>query len=283
MQSENTLLASNIQILVFTDFDGTLLDHYTYSFENASECMARLTEAGIPIIPNTSKTFAEVKELLVEMKLNSGFITENGAAVYMPKGFLPEKPRGAVWKNGYWVKSFAQPRSYWQDLIKRIKYNYPNQYEAFGDMDIQRIVELTGLGVKKAELAATRQYSEPLFWTGSDAEQEQFIKDIKGMGAHPLKGGRFLHVCGDSNKGKALQWLSNEYKRQHQDMHVKSIALGDGNNDIDMLEVADFAVRISSPVHSAPQLKRTKHNYLSKAHGPEGWSQVMNQLIPEKK
>lgn len=283
MQSEHSLVANNIQILVFTDFDGTLLDHYTYSFENAAQCMTRLTQAGIPIIPNTSKTFAEVVELLKEMNLQSGFITENGAAVYMPKGFLPEKPRGAIWKNGYWVKSFAQPRSYWQDLIKRLKNNYPDQYEAFSEMSMERLIELTGLTPEKAELAATRQYSEPLLWKGTPEQLEQFVNDVRSMGAHPLKGGRFLHVCGDSNKGKALEWLSTEYKRQHKDMHVKSIALGDGNNDIDMLEVADFAVRISSPVHSAPQLKRTNHNYLSKAHGPEGWSQVMNQLIPEKK
>ena len=282
MQSENSLLASNIQILVFTDFDGTILDHHTYSFESARECMERLTASGIPIIPNTSKTFAEVTQLLKDMGLNTPFITENGAAVFIPRNFLPEKPRGAVWKNGYWVKAFAQPRTYWQELTKRLKYKYPDQYEGFADMNIDRICELTGLSSDNAELAATRQYSEPLLWTGTDEQREKFIEDVKGIGAYPLRGGRFLHICGDSNKGKALEWLCTEYKRQHSHKRIKSIALGDGNNDIDMLEVADFAVRIASPVHKPPQLKRINHNYLSKAQGPEGWSQVMNQLIPEK-
>lgn len=271
----------NFKLFVFTDFDGTILDHHTYSFAPAKTCMSRLTRLGVPIIANTSKTFPEVELLLQDMQLKEPFIIENGSAVYIPKDFLPEKPKGSVWKNGYWVKSFAQSRTYWQELSKRLSSKYEGQYESFAQMSLERIAELTGLDLKSAELAAARQYSEPLYWKGSDEQREQFIQEIKSLGASPLIGGRFLHVCGDSNKGKALQWLCDEHKRQRPSVEVKSIALGDGHNDVAMLEIADVAVRIASPANSFPNLTRQNASYVSTAFGPEGWSEVMNQLIPE--
>ena len=47
--------------LVFTDMDGTLLDHHTYSFEAAKPALKALEEKDIPVVPTTSKTFAELQ------------------------------------------------------------------------------------------------------------------------------------------------------------------------------------------------------------------------------
>lgn len=277
----STKIASKRQVLVFTDFDGTILDHYSYSFAAAKQSIERLTNLGIPIIPNTSKTLAEVSVLQKEMGLNTPFIVENGAAIYLPKDFLPHKPRGAIWKNGYWIKSFAQKRSYWQGIVKKIGANHANQFETFGSMDVDRISEVTALDEISALRASQRQFGEPLLWLGTEQQRNEFIAKAKKLGAFPLLGGRFLHICGNSNKGKALQWLLNEYKRQHPQHFVSSVALGDGKNDIDMLEVADTAVRIASPVHAPPELKRTHKVYTSSKIGPEGWSEVIDQLIPD--
>ena len=42
--------------VIYTDLDGTLLDHHTYSFDAARSTIAALSERGIPVIPCTSKT-----------------------------------------------------------------------------------------------------------------------------------------------------------------------------------------------------------------------------------
>lgn len=49
--------------IVFTDLDGTLLDHNTYSYTEASEGMQLLNENDIPLILVSSKTYSEIKEL----------------------------------------------------------------------------------------------------------------------------------------------------------------------------------------------------------------------------
>jgi mannosyl-3-phosphoglycerate phosphatase len=272
-------LSPNKKWLVFTDFDGTLLDHYTYSFDAAIDCLKQLAVQGVPVIPNTSKTFAEVRYLQEKMLLKTPLIVENGAAVYIPKDFLPQKPKGAVFKHGYWLKSFAQKRQFWQGILQSVKTDYPHQFETFGEMDIGRICELTGLNEKSARLASQREFGEPVLWLGSSEQRSHFIKKIRKLGAFPLLGGRFLHVCGNSNKGKALTWLLKEYVRQYPTFTFLSIALGDTNNDIDMLEVADIAIRIASPVHTLPKLQRTHEVYTSVATGPQGWREIIDQLI----
>lgn len=271
------------QLLVFTDFDGTILDHYTYNFAPALPTIKRLSSIGIPIIPNTSKTLAEVIVYQELMGLKTPFIVENGAAIYIPKDFLPRKPKGAVWKDGFWIKSFAQKRQYWQGIVKKIEVNHKGQFETFGSMDGARISEVTGLDEKSATRASQRQFGEPVLWLGNEKQKLDFMAAATKLGAFPLLGGRFMHICGNSNKGIALQWLVKEYKRQFPTFNISSVALGDGNNDIDMLEVADTAVRIASPVHTPPQLKRTNKVYTSSKTGPEGWKEIMDQLIPDSK
>ena len=53
--------------LIFTDLDGSLLDHYSYSFEPAKRILGDLELANIPVVPATSKTFAEVEHLRIKL------------------------------------------------------------------------------------------------------------------------------------------------------------------------------------------------------------------------
>ena len=50
-------------LLVFTDLDGTLLDHETHSFKRALPAIKILKEKNIPLIFSTSKTRAEIEEV----------------------------------------------------------------------------------------------------------------------------------------------------------------------------------------------------------------------------
>src|SRR5690606_41723986 len=76
------------QLVVFTDLDGTLLDHHSYSWRAALPAMERLAANGIPLVLNSSKTAAEMRDLQGAMGLRAPFIVENGAAVGIPAGCL---------------------------------------------------------------------------------------------------------------------------------------------------------------------------------------------------
>ena len=74
--------------VIFTDMDGTLLDHHTYSFAAAQPTLDALAARGIPVIPNTSKTFAEMTELRQKIGLNGPFVVETAQRLIFHTAFL---------------------------------------------------------------------------------------------------------------------------------------------------------------------------------------------------
>lgn len=266
------------QVMVFTDMDGTLLDHHTYSFDAAKPTLAALQQRHIPVVPTTSKTFAEMLVLRKQIGLTGAFIVENGAAAYIPHGFFDQKPAGTVWQDGFWCKSFISGKNYWLKLLEKIKPEFAGEFAHFSQMTVADIMDATGLDEPSAKLAAQRQFGEPVLWQSTEERKQAFMQDVINRGGYPLEGGRFIHISGDCNKGAALQWLTEEYQRQ-TGTPCQSVALGDGKNDIAMLEAADIAVRIASPSHAPPELQKEEQVYTSTQLGPEGWNEILTELL----
>ena len=68
--------------IIFSDLDGTLLDHKTYTFEPASEALSVLKSRKIPLILSSSKTKAEIERIQSKLTLKEPFIFENGSGVF---------------------------------------------------------------------------------------------------------------------------------------------------------------------------------------------------------
>jgi len=267
------------QWLVFTDLDGSLLDHFTYQFDEAIQSLETLAKQNIPVIPISSKTQAELQQLRDELRNNHPFIIENGAAVFIPLGYFKEQPLDTKEVDGYWVKSFVKPREDWQQLILNFRSHYEGKFITFDEAGIAGIIEMTGLNKDQARKAAKRQYSEPLSWQGNCNDKTEFIKDLERMSANVLEGGRFLHVSGKCDKGTAFNWLKNIYQTQEPEQAITTLALGDSGNDVAMLEIADFAALIKSPVHELPILQREEGLFITTSTGPKGWSEGVSHFI----
>ena len=70
------------KILIFTDLDGSLLNHNNFEFKEIKNFILDCIRNGIKIIPNTSKTNSEIQVFLDQLGQNLPFIVENGAAIH---------------------------------------------------------------------------------------------------------------------------------------------------------------------------------------------------------
>ena len=111
-------------------------------------------------------------------------------------------------------------------------------------------------------------------------QNDRFIAQLKEQGVNVLQGGRFIHICGDADKGKALLWLASVYQQMHGKTY-STIAIGDSHNDREMLDIADHALVIRSPSHGIPSLNRVSNITISEKTGPLGWAQGVQRILDE--
>ncbi|MEM8501202.1 MAG: HAD-IIB family hydrolase [Pseudomonadota bacterium] len=268
-----------MQIIVFTDLDGTLLDHHTYSYELADELITELRQQAIPLIYSSSKTLAEIEPLRKATNNQHPFIVENGSAVYVPKDYFVRKPHGTLLRENYWVKEFAEPRAHWLDVLSRLENQFDGCFTSFSQLGLPGIAKAANMSIEEASLANKRQYSEPLLWTGDTARRQAFINELIRAGAFVQQGGRFLNVNGNGDKGSALRWLLSHFREQQPSETFHTIALGDSQNDAPMLEASDTAIIVRSPVKDAPRLQRQIRTQISNDCGPLGWSRTLRATL----
>ena len=264
--------------VVFTALDGTLFDHHTYAWQPALSAIRQLQSLNIPIIINTSKTAAEVIPIQKELGISAPFIVENGSALYIPQGHYDEQLKHnikAKLQGDFYCLLFGAERD---DIIQKLYKERAAQnlkFSGYTDWDTAQLMQHTGLDKTSAEHSLSRQYSEPIIWQGSQAAHDKFTDFITQQGLKILRGGRFQHILGNTNKAKPMHFFRSQL---YPEPETKFICLGDTRNDIAMLEFADIAVCIRSPACDYPQLKH-KQIYRSKKFGPEGWQEAIEHIL----
>ena len=64
-------------LIVFSDLDGSLLDHDTYDWAPARPALEALRESGIPLVLVSSKTLAELDDYRRQLDLRHPVVAEN--------------------------------------------------------------------------------------------------------------------------------------------------------------------------------------------------------------
>ncbi len=263
--------------LVFTDLDGTLLDHDTYSFQPALPALERLRKRGIPLMFVTSKTRAEVERWREATGNTHPFIVENGGAVFVPEGYFPFAVPSGAHREGYEVMELGDR---YEDLVESLlEASRQTQcpVAAFHAMTDEQVAARCQLPVDEAALARKREYDEA-FEILDESKSGALLKAIEARGKRWTRGGRFHHILGASGKAAAVQRLTGLFVEQHGS--VRSLGLGDGLNDAAFLNVVDEPVLIRS--RFAEELQRAvPRGRLTRRPGPEGWNEAVLEVIQD--
>ncbi|MEL6409923.1 MAG: HAD hydrolase family protein [Pseudomonadota bacterium] len=247
-------------LLVFSDLDGTLLDHETYSWAAAAGALNALRSLNAGLVLASSKTAAEIIALRAEIGFDGWpSIVENGSGLI--------KPGANASRNGAVYRKLRQKIS-----------GLPKGFRGFGDMSKEEIVKRTGLSIHAAQNAQQRQFSEPGIWEGEPSELDKFSSFASAAGLTVQHGGRFITLSFGGTKADRVAELIARFKPK------TSIILGDAPNDIGMLELADYGVIVANP--ASPDLphmqgERTGQIRRTDRTGPKGWADAVLKILEE--
>lgn len=261
------------RLVIFTDLDGTLLDHDTYSFDPALPALSLLESNKIPLVICTSKTRAEIERYRELLRNEHPFIAENGGGIFVPEGYFSNEFDFDSVSEGYFVIDLGTPHAELKEALKSISKETGIRITGISDMSISEIMETTGLDEESSKLASKREYGEPFLIEG-DENAAEIVKDhINKRGYGYTRGGRFHHILGANDKGKAVRILTELYKNEAR--HIKTLGIGDSLNDLPMLEAVDIPVLVQKPDGEYDPEIRLDNLTFADGAGPRGWNSAI--------
>jgi mannosyl-3-phosphoglycerate phosphatase family protein len=218
-----------------------------------------------------------VEPLHRELGLTAPFVFENGGGIVIPvsaRGWCaPLRARG----GGPLVIPVGTPHAALVAALREISAETGWRLVGFSDLTLEEVADRTGLPWAAASLAVAREFDEPFLIEDADPEAMEAARmavagAAERRGLRLTRGGRFHHLTGPVDKGKAVRQLL----RLHEGP-VFSLALGDAANDLTMLQAADRPVIVPRPDGSwsetllaeLPQARRAPFP------GPRGWNEAV--------
>ncbi|MCU7930267.1 MAG: HAD-IIB family hydrolase [Candidatus Thiodiazotropha sp. (ex Codakia rugifera)] len=252
--------------LLFTDLDETLLDQDSDDYHQVFPALQKLKENNTPVIPVSSKTQAELAVFMQKLNLDGPMIGENGAVISYPGEEPQIAPPGYLLIRDFLVDSRTNP-------------NYDTL--GFGDMEIEEVMEITGLPQDRAQLATQRLGSEAFIWQGDDAGLKQFRFEVARAGLRLRQGKHFLQLLGNTDKGRAIRFVTKHMKKRGLPIS-KTIGLGDSDKDRELLLAVDIPIIVRKQNGSHIRLKQRPDAIISDLTGPAGWNQVIMDLFAKQ-
>ncbi len=267
------------RMVIFSDLDGTLLDKYSYSYEQAFTSIELVKSRKIPLIFCSAKTRAEQEVYRSELSITDPFIVENGGAIFIPKGYFPFDVNYSKESGHYLVIELGIPYDQIRKMLIKVREESNCNFKGFGDMDVAEVAEITGLDMESAHRAKQREYDETLIFEMDAEDTASCIERMhKKTGLTCIHGGRFYNVMGPNDKGKAVSTLKNLFKKKWQ--NVKTIGIGDSRNDLPMLAKVDFPILVQKPDNRWIDVEdmRIRIHRINGA-GPVGWRNAVQNII----
>jgi mannosyl-3-phosphoglycerate phosphatase len=164
--------------------------------------------------------------------------------------------------------------------MEEIRAHTGGAVRGFHDMAPEEIAQRTGLPLELATLAKGREFDEPFLLL---REQQGWPSDLEALarrrGLALTKGGRFWHLHGDTDKGRAVEVVKSLYRPASG--RLGTIGAGDSAMDLPLLQAVDIPVIVAKPggEYDPALVQNVAQPVLSGKPGPAGWSTGVLQAL----
>ncbi len=264
----NKVMKEKFKVVIFTDLDGSLLHRDTFKFDTIKNYISSLVDRGIIIIPNSSKTEKEIENFNEELEVDLPYISENGSSIHglnlinhnFPNKIILSREKEELQK----IFNEKIPEQLKDKCIQISKMNKKEQEKIFGQKD------------SKLKDALDRKYTLPFLFRGDKNEKNKLLKILNSNSLTLQEGGRVLNLCDNINKVKSMNRVIKILKKTED--KIKTIAVGDNYNDLDMLKNCDIPCLVFNDKFKLDQINIDNLIFSNEA-SPEGWADVIKKAL----
>ena len=262
------VMKEKFKVVIFTDLDGSLLHRDTFKFDTIKNYILSLVDQGIIIIPNSSKTEKEIEKFNEELGVDLPYISENGSSIHglnlinhnFPNKIILSREKNELQK----IFNEKIPGQLKDKCIQISKINKKEQEKIFGQKD------------SKLKDALDRKYTLPFLFRGDKNEKNKLLKILNSNSLTLQEGGRVLNLCDNINKVKSMNRVIKILKKTED--KIKTIAVGDNYNDLDMLKNCDIPCLVFNDKFKLDQINIDNLIFSNEA-SPEGWADVIKKAL----
>lgn len=267
--------------LIFSALEGALIDSRTGSFSAAEEALSELDRRHIAVVLLTSRTRAEIEPVRRKLGHNHPFITESGGGIFFPDGYFNIRIPGAS-RNGRYL-CIAQGRPYEEvcTALDDIAEASGVGIAGFHHMNSREIVDNTGLRARDAELARSREFDEPFFFTsGDDTAIGRFVALAGERGFQARAGNPFWHFSAGCDPARAVRTVTKLF-REATHVKLSVVGVGASTEDLRWLGAVDHAVFLPARRSEigGENMGSVQGLVMAEAPGPAGWNSTILDII----
>jgi len=257
--------------IIFTDLDASLLHEETFSCAEIIDVLNTLLADGVLIIPNTSKTEVETRNVLKSLNLKTPFIVENGAKLC--------DIQCAFQSIGETDKEFGINASELGARIEKLgELSFMSDFQPITKLKPEKASQILGLTGSALEKALERSYSNLYQYLGPEFKIPFWHDALSNVGLNLAQGGRVFAVSGCHDKATPIEWLSKKFVLMGQRL-PKIIAIGDSNNDKPMLMASAVACVIPRLNGSRLTLPEHPRVVFADQPAPFGWRSAAKKAL----
>ena len=229
------------RVVVFCDLDSLQAAPPPPAPPGSVASLEGLEQTGVAVVLCSRRTRAEIDWFAQQLQIETPFVAEHGAAVFIPRGYFADVP-GSRPVAGYDVVEFGRSYASVVDLLRRAAMRAQVPIRSMADMSIEEASHKLGVPLPLGRLAKLREYTE-LFQV-DDADRPRLFRALRAAHLHCIEGDRLDQVGAtvDASLGAAL--LRTLYRRAAAD--VVTVGVADATAEPDVLRLVDHPIVVSA-------------------------------------
>ncbi len=238
-------MSTNPGLVVFSDVDAALTEPAHPAVRDAVDLLSR---KGVALVLCSSRTRAELEQILHPLSNPHPFVCEYGEAAFVPRGYFPLEISNARDVAGYEAIEFGRSYQTVVETLERAALRTGVPVRGFHDMSVEEVAYECRLPLLTARLAKLRDYGEFFRVLNPQGASGRLFSALEAARLHCIPGARYHFVGGTADLSLGVSTLCTLYRRAFGVARFAGITLEGGVSEVRRVCRQVEAVSDASPM-----------------------------------